>query len=298
MGGEIMKNRSVQKAGLLLAALMLLIACTACGWEPDNIPYEPDTPAPAPHDGLFVSEHGTMTFSGDGESIVIDFDEELAALVGLPAGEQEGMYVFLSGDLPPHGSMPSRYDVAHELRITVGEQSSVIAIGIASEDGKTAVSGTGIVTPARIPMLFRGDRSFSVVFRKEGSIHSIERFFFTESYGSNYDDAVHYELNSENGSYTAVVKPEGVKEEKARTVAVDADFVEKLANVLNEHDVPGWNGFDERDPDIMDGIGFFLRVVTEDGAKVEAVGYMEWPDGYNEAAAAIHNLFESVYKKR
>ncbi len=298
MGGEIMKNRMIQKAVLLLAVLALLLSCASCGWEPDNIPYEPDTPEPAPHDGLFVSEHGTMTFSGDGESIVIDFNKELAALVGLPAGEQEGTYVFLSGDLPPHGSMPSRYDVAHELRITVGEQSSVIAIGIASEDGKTAVSGTGIVTPARIPMLFRGDRSFSVVFRKEGSIHSIERFFFTESYGSNYDDAVHYELNSENGSYTAVVKPEGVKEEKAWTVAVDADFVEKLANVLNEHDVPGWNGFDERDPDIMDGIGFVLRVVTEDGSKVEAVGYMEWPDGYNEAAAAIHDLFESVYKKR
>ena len=162
-----MKAGTIQKAGLLLAVLVLLITCTACGWEPDNIPYEPDTPEPAPHDGLFVSEHGTMTFSGDGESVVIDFDEELAELVGLPAGEQEGTYVFLSGDLPPHGSMPSRYDVAHELQITVGEQSAVIDVGLAAEDGKTAASGTGIVTPARIPMLFHNDSFFSVVFQKE-----------------------------------------------------------------------------------------------------------------------------------
>ena len=36
-----------------------------------NMPYEPDTPAPAPHEGVFTSEHGSMTFSGDGESVII-----------------------------------------------------------------------------------------------------------------------------------------------------------------------------------------------------------------------------------
>ena len=297
MGGERMRSKRIGRAGILLAALLLLFGGVSCGGGPENIPYEPDTPAPAPHDGLFVSEHGRMTFSGDGESVVIDFDEELAERIGLPAGEQEGTYVFLSGDLPPHGSMPVRYDVAHEMRIVVGERSAVIDLGLAAEDGKTASSGTGIVTPSRIPMLFRGDAFFSVIFRKEGSIHSIDHFFFTESYGSNYDDAVHYELNSENGSYTAVVKPEGVKEAKSRTVAVDGSFVEKLENVLNEHNIADWNGFDEQDTDVMDGIGFVLRVVMKDGTKIEAGGYMEWPEGYNEAAAAIHDLFQSVYGK-
>ena len=167
MGGEIMKNRSVQKAGLLLAALMLLLACTACGWEPDNIPYEPDTPAPSPHEGVFVSEHGTMRFQGDGEHVTVAFDEELAGWCGLPAGEQEGTYRFLSGNLPPHGSMPIRYDVAHELEITVGGQGAVIQLGIAAEDGKTASSGVDTVTPERIPLLFSGDGFFSVVFLKE-----------------------------------------------------------------------------------------------------------------------------------
>ncbi len=161
-----MKNKRIKNAGLLLAALLLLFVCAACGVGPENIPYEPDTPEPAPHDGLFVSEHGTMTFSGDGESVVIDFDEELAALVGLPAGEQEATYVFLTGNLPPFGSMPTRYDVAHELQITVGEQSVVVDVGLAAEDGKTATVGTGIVTPTAIPMLFHGDTFFSVIFQK------------------------------------------------------------------------------------------------------------------------------------
>ena len=138
------------------------------GLNPGNMPYEPDTPAPAAHDGVFVSEHGTLRFNGDGTSIETEFDAELSELTGLPEGTQQGTYVFLSGNLPPHGSMPVRYDTAHELEITVGEQSAVIQMGIASEDGKTAQVGVDIVTPERIPMLFYEDsKSFDVIFTKE-----------------------------------------------------------------------------------------------------------------------------------
>ena len=134
----------------------------------DNYPYEPDTPAPDPHEGRFVSEHGTMTFNGDGESVVFDFDEELAGLTGLPAGEQNGTYVFLSGNLPPHGSIDVRYDIAHELQISTGDISVTVDLGLAAEDGSTAQVGVGIVTDTRIPLLFRKDSgSFSVIFEKE-----------------------------------------------------------------------------------------------------------------------------------
>ena len=153
-----------------IALLAVLFVCTGCGpfgGGGENIPYEPDTPAPSPHEGVFVSEHGTMRFQGDGEHVTVAFDEELAGWCGLPAGEQEGTYRFLSGNLPPHGSMPIRYDVAHELEITVGGQTSVIQLGIAAEDGKTASSGVDTVTPERIPLLFSGDGFFSVVFLKE-----------------------------------------------------------------------------------------------------------------------------------
>ena len=109
-----------------------------------------------------------MQFNGDGESIVIDFDGELAALTGLPEGEHPGTYEFLSGDLPPHGSMPVRYDVAHELRISVGEQSAVIDMGLAAEDGKTGQVGVNVVTPERIPMLFHENgQFFHIAFLKE-----------------------------------------------------------------------------------------------------------------------------------
>ena len=143
------------KKNILLAFVVLLL-CGGChpGFpEPENRPYEPDTPAPAPHDGVFRSEHGVMRFNGDGESSVIDFDAELSALTGLPEGECGGTYEFLSGELPPLGSMPVRYDVAHELRISAGGKTSVVQLGLVLEDGKSCQSGTGTVTETRIPLV-------------------------------------------------------------------------------------------------------------------------------------------------
>ena len=142
---------------LLFAAALLVLPLTGCGngggpLEHKNMPYEPDTPAPAPHEGTFVSEHGTMIFSGDGKSVVIDFDGALAECLGLPEGEQEAKYVFLSGVLPPHGNVPVRYDVAHMIRIVAGEgdenRSADIDIGL-YKDGSFS-TGTGCTTSDRI----------------------------------------------------------------------------------------------------------------------------------------------------
>ncbi len=156
------------KRTVLLLALMLVLLCGCSHGE--NRPYEPDGPAPAAHSGVFRSEHGSLRFDGDGKSVTVDFDAYLSGLIGLPEGEREGTYVFLSGDLPPNGSVPVRYDAAHEIKITVDGQSAVIDLGIAAEDGKTAQTGVNTVTPEKIPMLFYQDgTSFSIIFLKEES---------------------------------------------------------------------------------------------------------------------------------
>ena len=155
------RRKSSFSQGLWFAVLMLFVflcgGCSHPGPEPDNYPYEPDTPTPAAHDGTFVSDHGSMVFNGDGESIVIDFDKELSELTGLPEGSQKGKYAFLSGNLPPHGSMPVRYDIAHELEITVAGQSAVVDMGIAAEDGKSGQVGARCCFPeaAFVPWSFR-----------------------------------------------------------------------------------------------------------------------------------------------
>ena len=72
----------------LAAALTLLSGCATEQPPADN------SPEPPAHIGKFVSEYGSMTFNGDGESVIIDFQSELADATGMPTGTAEGQYVF------------------------------------------------------------------------------------------------------------------------------------------------------------------------------------------------------------
>lgn len=158
----IKKSINVKITAVISAAVLMLCGCSAL-FTNRNVPYEPESPAPAPHDGIFISEHGRMEFNGDGTSICIEFDDLISELTGLEAGKHEGSYVFLSGDLPPNGSVPVRYDAAHILQISCGEQSAMIDVGIADENGSSASIGTGIVTDESIPLLFNNGKQYMTI---------------------------------------------------------------------------------------------------------------------------------------
>lgn len=162
-----MRMIKIRKAVSLPFILLLMVLLTGCG-DSGNMPYEPDTPPPPDHDGVFVSDHGTMEFNGDGKTVKVDFDDELTELLGFTEGSFEGTYVFLSGDLPPGGSVDVRYDVAHELELRSENERIVVRVGIAAEDGSTATVGTNMVTSERIPMLFKIDgKSVTIMFTKK-----------------------------------------------------------------------------------------------------------------------------------
>ncbi len=133
-----------------------------------NYPYDPGTPIPDPHKGVFKCGENSLTFPGDDESVTIELSEEAAANLGLPAGKYDAKYEFLSGPLPPHGSVPVRYDVAHELSLKINGKEYVLDLAEATEDGKTATFGVDTVTPKRIPLLYReGDKYYTLAFVKE-----------------------------------------------------------------------------------------------------------------------------------
>lgn len=139
---------------------------------------------------------------------------------------------------------------------------------------------------------------FAGCFRKKippSEIRAIRRFFYTESNGNDFDMRTVYELDHADGYYAAVIKPEGVKDEQALTVNVEADFADRLEDILREYDVGSWNGFDKKDYQYIDGMGFTLHAVMADGAEIDAVGMMEWPEHYHEVSAALHALFTEIY---
>ena len=159
-----MKRILLSLAALLVCAVGFYMFFSRGPRDGGNYPPVPDTPVPDPHNGLFVSEYGSMEFNGDDTTVIIDFGPELAEMSGLPEGRQEGTYTFLSGNLPPHGSFDIRYDAAHELRITVGDNSTVIRIGTVTESGTVQVS-LQTVTPEKIPTVFyKDDTPVGVVF--------------------------------------------------------------------------------------------------------------------------------------
>jgi len=142
---------AVAAAALLLSAL----GCAGCT-RSDNRPYEPDTPVPEPHDGVFSSGASRMTFNGDGSTVILELDGGFAARTGLPEGRSEGTYAFIE-DLPPHGHVSVRYDTARDLDIYIGTGDDQVMItldlGYASEDGSSASSYIGMVTETCIPIL-------------------------------------------------------------------------------------------------------------------------------------------------
>ena len=149
--------------GLFLAAGFYVLFARDTG-NPGNYPAVPDTPEPEPHKGLFMSSYGSMEFNGNGTSVLLDLSPEFSELSGLPVGRTEGNYAFLSGDLPPQKSFEIRYDAAHEMRITAGEDSVVIDLGIVTADGAVQI-GLQTVTPERIPLvLFKDDKPVGIIF--------------------------------------------------------------------------------------------------------------------------------------
>ena len=104
-----------KKKFLLIPLLCILLFAAACGAK--DTPPDSSLPEPDPHNGVFASEYGTMTFNGDGESITFDFTPELQEATGLPGGEQSGSYAFLF----QHGQW--RYDKAERFRIAVSDVS-------------------------------------------------------------------------------------------------------------------------------------------------------------------------------
>ena len=139
-----MKRLAKAAVSALLLTGLLLCAC-GCGRLPDggNRPYEPDTPEPSPHSGVFISEHGSMTFNGDGKTVRLDFDEDLAGRLGLPAGKQEAVYEFRSGNLPPHGYIPVRYDTAMTFWITLGDGGDALTVMVEVGEYKDGKYYTG-----------------------------------------------------------------------------------------------------------------------------------------------------------
>lgn len=108
------KCRYISVIAIFATVLMMM----SCGYK--NGPPGDDASWPEDLDGEFTSEYGSMSFNGDGDSIVVDFSEELTKALNFQTGKCEGTYVFL------FDHKEWRYDKADTFAITINDNTSYL----------------------------------------------------------------------------------------------------------------------------------------------------------------------------
>ncbi|MBR3298230.1 MAG: hypothetical protein IKI64_03395 [Clostridia bacterium] len=71
------------------------------------------------------------------------------------------------------------------------------------------------------------------------------------------------------------------------------ELYNELTDELGRLNIASWNGFNENDPDVCDGMGFWLELELENGERICASGMNAFPPDYHVLAAKLHSLFES-----
>ena len=116
-------------------------------------------------------------------------------------------------------------------------------------------------------------------------------FYYSNGYAINSDIRYKIECDTE---CIATIKPYGISEEDQKIVEVSSNIIDKLLDIFNEYEIIKWDGFDRYAKDVLDGDSFSFYLKTKDGIKINASGYMLWPDNYRLVRDKIDNIFNNI----
>ncbi len=74
---------------------------------------------------------------------------------------------------------------------------------------------------------------------------------------------------------------------------IDNSVLNDISKIVRENEIDKWDGFNERDENIMDGNSFSLKIKYADGEEINAYGYMKYPENYRTG----HNKLSSYLEK-
>lgn len=80
------------------------------------------------------------------------------------------------------------------------------------------------------------------------------------------------------------------------TCSVGEDTMEKLSQLVSDRNILSWDGFSKSMRGVLDGSGFSLEVVFEDGTYVSAHGSNSFPKNYNEFEREFLEIMGPVVK--
>ncbi len=89
-----------------------------------------------------------------------------------------------------------------------------------------------------------------------------------------------------------------LQENGGEPVLIDSSWVEEIEKVIREYNLISWDGFDDYDPNILDGESFWLDLAFSDGVTVHAAGDNAFPDHYSEATDRIWEILQQEKRTR
>lgn len=132
---------------------------------------------------------------------------------------------------------------------------------------------------------------------KEKKIENISHLYFTYTSGYAMYSYATYTLDCKD-KCILTVKKLGVPDEEKQEVEISTEKVEEIANKLNEYHVSRWNGFNKVDKYVLDGDSFSFNLEFNESDKVNAHGYMMWPNDYSNVKSYLVNEFNDYIKEK
>ncbi len=136
-----------------------------------------------------------------------------------------------------------------------------------------------------------------LLFRKKNGenqmLESLKELSYEKSDGRSMYGRVSYHILCDD-SCILESNLDGYHEEDIMKSEVDSDTLEEILSVLNQYHVSSWDGFNKVDKTVLDGSNFTFKVVTKEGKRVYATGYMKYPKNYREVINELTKIFDRI----
>ena len=138
------------------------------------------------------------------------------------------------------------------------------------------------------------DTIFEKIYKEE-KIEELEYLNLSYSTGTSVDSNVYYKIEKKENKYILTIKPNNIPDEKEKKIELTKKQIEEIENILNENKVSTWDGFYENDTNVLDGDSFSFSLKSKN-TKIQASGYMKWPETYGKVEKELDTIFNKLYE--
>ncbi len=87
------------------------------------------------------------------------------------------------------------------------------------------------------------------------------------------------------------------REVKIDRVVQEPELLPRLAELIRTQKVAAWNGFKGKNASALDGGSFSLAAVYDQGGRIQASGYVKFPQDYQKVRNAVFAIFQPLAEK-